>query len=127
MIQTGTYLKILDNSGAKDIACIKVAKGYKRKYAFIGDVITGSIKNIRKNKKHNTKVKKGEVVKAVVVKTSFRLISKFNEHFKFFDNSAVLINKQHKLLGTRVFGAVLKKFKYTKYLRISTLASGHIF
>ena len=48
MIQTGTYLKILDNSGAKDIACIKVAKGYKRKYAFIGDVITGSIKNIRK-------------------------------------------------------------------------------
>jgi len=69
MIQMGTYLNVIDNSGAKDICCIKVSKGYRRRYAVIGDVITASIKNIRKNKKLTTKVQKGDVVKALVVRT----------------------------------------------------------
>jgi large subunit ribosomal protein L14 len=126
MIQSGSFLNIIDNSGAKDICCIKVSKGYRRRYAQIGDVITASIKNIRKNKKINSKVKKGEVVKALIVRTRFNMTSKFNERFKFFENSAVLINKQNKLIGTRIFGAISKQFKYTKYLRIASLSSGLI-
>tara|TARA_R110000764_G_C11029108_1_gene385141 strand:+ start:19342 stop:19725 length:384 start_codon:yes stop_codon:yes gene_type:complete len=124
MIQMGTYLNVIDNSGAKDICCIKVSKGYRRRYAVIGDVITASIKNIRKNKKLTTKVQKGDVVKALVVRTRSANVSKLNEHLIFNENGAVLITKQNKLIGTRVFGVIPKKLKYTKFLRITSLSSG---
>jgi len=120
----GTYLNVIDNSGAKDICCIKVSKGYRRRYAVIGDVITASIKNIRKNKKLTTKVQKGDVVKALVVRTRSANVSKLNEHLIFNENGAVLITKQNKLIGTRVFGVIPKKLKYTKFLRITSLSSG---
>ncbi len=126
MIQSGSYLNVIDNSGAKDVCCIKVSKGYRRRYASIGDVITVSIKNIRKKKKLTSKVQKGDVTKAIVIRTRAITTSKLNEQSKFFENSAVLITKQNKLIGTRIFGAVPKSFKYTKFLRVASLCAGLI-
>jgi len=126
MIQSGSYLNIIDNSGAKDVCCIKVSKGYRRRYATIGDVITVSIKNIRKKKKLTSKVQKGDVTKALIVRTRFSITSNLNERSIFFENSAVLITKQNKLIGTRIFGAVPKSFKYSKFLRVASLCAGLI-
>lgn len=126
MIQSGSYLNVIDNSGAKDVCCIKVSKGYRRRYASIGDIITVSIKNIRKKKKLTSKVQKGDVTKALVIRTRAVTTSKLNEQSKFFENSAVLITKQNKLIGTRIFGAVPKSFKYTKFLRVASLCAGLI-
>ena len=126
MIQNGTYLNVIDNSGAKDVCCIKVSKGYRRRYASIGDVITVSIKNIRKKKKITSKIKKGDVTKVLVVRTRSLTNSKFSEQLSFAENSVVLITKQNKLIGTRIFGAIPKIFKYTKFLRITSLCSGII-
>jgi len=83
MIQSGSYLNIIDNSGAKDVCCIKVSKGYRRRYATIGDVITVSIKNIRKKKKLTSKVQKGDVTKALIVRTRFSITSNLNERSIF--------------------------------------------
>lgn len=120
----GSYLNVIDNSGAKDICCIKVAKGYRRRYAAVGDVITASVKNIRKKKRLTAKVQKGDVIKALIVRTRAPIKSKMNEQFTFFENCAVLMTKQNKLVGTRIFGGVPKKFKKSKFLRVASLCAG---
>jgi large subunit ribosomal protein L14 len=124
MIQSGSYLKVIDNSGAKDICCIKVSKGYRRRYALIGDIITVSIKNLRKRNRNTSKVKKGDVVKALVVRIKSKTLSKTNEYFHFHENNAVLLTKQNKLIGTRIFGVIPKKIKQTRFLRITSLCAG---
>lgn len=126
MIQSGTYLNVIDNSGAKDVCCIKVSKGYRRRYATIGDIITVSIKNIRKKKKLTSKVQKGDVIKALIIRTRSITTSSLNEQSKFFENSAVLITKQNKLIGTRIFGAIPISFRNTKFLRVISLCTGLI-
>jgi large subunit ribosomal protein L14 len=120
MIQNGTYLNVIDNCGAKNVCCIKVSKGYRRRYAVIGDIITVSIKNIRKKRRSTSKIKKGDVIKALIVKT------RFNESLAFNENGVVLITAQRKLLGTRIFGGIPQIFKYTKFLRLTSLCSGLI-
>jgi large subunit ribosomal protein L14 len=125
MIQTGSYLNIIDNSGAKEAFCIRVPKGYRRRYARIGDVITTSIKSVR-SKKLNTKVKQGDVVKALILTTKSVTKGKFNDSIKFFENNVILMTKQKKLVGTRIFGSIPKKLRYTKFLRIASLCSGLI-
>jgi large subunit ribosomal protein L14 len=124
MIQSGTYLNVIDNSGAKDVCCIKVSKGYRKRYAFVGDIITVSIKNIRKKRKLSSKVKKGDVSKALVVKTRFLIRSMFSETTQFSENSVVLISKQCKLIGTRIFGILPKKIYNSRFLRLISLSSG---
>ena len=126
MIQMGTYLNVIDNSGAKDICCIKVSKGYRRRYAFVGDVITASVKNIRNKKKLTAKIQKGDVVKALVIRTKSITKTKVNEKINFLENSAILMTKQNKLIGTRIFGAMPKKIKFTKFLKFASLCSGII-
>jgi len=122
MIQSGTFLNSLDNSGAKKLICIKILNsGYKQRYASIGSTILVSIKTIRFSK--NVKVKKGELHKAIVIKTKKEVFSSLN-YKKYFENSAVLLNKKNKLIGTRIFGFIPKKFKYSKYLKLLTMSSG---
>ena len=122
MIQSGTFLNSLDNSGAKKLICIKILNsGYKQRYASIGSTILVSIKTIRFSK--NVKVKKGEIHKAIVIKTKKEAFSSLN-YKKYFENSAVLLNKKNKLIGTRIFGFIPKKFKYSKYLKLLTMSSG---
>ena len=126
MIQDKTLLNVIDNSGAKTVCCIKVMKGYRRRYAYIGDVITVSIKSLRRKRKLTAKVKKGDVTKALVVRTKINKTLPFHEQVSFNENSVVLISKQGKLLGTRIFGPVPKSFKYTRFLRIASLSAGII-
>jgi large subunit ribosomal protein L14 len=126
MIQNGTYLNVIDNCGAKNVCCIKVSKGYRRRYAVIGDIITVSIKNIRKKRRSTSKIKKGDVTKALIVKTRANKNFKFNESLAFNENGVVLITAQKKLLGTRIFGGIPQIFKYTRFLRLTSLCSGLI-
>ena len=95
MIQVGTYLNVIDNSGAKKVACIKVYNGYKRRYAFVGDVVLVSVKSLRKKRRFSSKTKKGEVHKALVVRTKSELKNFINDSFIFFENSVVLLNKKN--------------------------------
>jgi large subunit ribosomal protein L14 len=126
MIQSGTYLKVIDNSGAKLVACIQVIKGYRRRYANVGDVIVVSVKALRLKRRKSAKIKKGDVVKAIVVHTKSPSKNYNFEQFEFAQNTAVLINKQNKFIGTRVFGVVPKKFRYTRFLKLLSVSSGFI-
>ena len=126
MIQTGTFLNVIDNSGAKNVLCIKVLSGYKRRYVKIGDLIVVSVKNLRAKRRSSSKIKKGEITKALVVRTKSTVRSFSGEEVNFFENSVVLLNNQKKPLGTRIFGSLPKLFRFTKYLRIISLSAGLI-
>ena len=105
MIQPQTTLRIVDNSGAKTIKCIKVLGGYKRKIAFIGDIIIASVQELRNKYKISSKVKKGEVVSALILRTKKTKRRKDGSFICFDKNCAILINKSDKPLGTRIFGS----------------------
>lgn len=127
MIQIQTLLKVTDNSGGKLVRCLKVLKkGAKTRYGKIGDVIVVSIQKIRSKNKLTSKVKKGDVLYAVIVKTKFRLKRKSGVSFCFNQNSVVLLNKQLKPLATRVFGLVPKELRTNKFLKIISLAGGTV-
>lgn len=127
MIQKGTYLNVVDNSGAKKVSCIHLYGGYRKRYGNTGNIILVSVKSLRKKKKEQLKVKKGEVVKALIVKTKIYKPNYSNESTTFFENSVILLNKQtNKLIGSRIFTSIEKKFRLTKYLRILSICSGVI-
>ena len=118
MIQMQTILDVADNSGAKRVACVKVLGGSKRKYATVGDVIVVSVKEAIPN----SKVKKGDVMKAVVVRTVKEVRRPDGSYLKFDDNSAVLINNQMEPVGTRIFGPVARELRAKQFMRIVSLA-----
>lgn len=124
MIQKNSILNVVDNSGAKKVLCIQVLFGYRKRYGYVGDILTVSVKNMRKKRRMSSKVKKGNVVRAIVVRSKSNIKDSFNERLSFNENSVVLITKQFKLIGTRIFGAVPAFFRKTKFLRIASLASG---
>ncbi len=118
MIQTETRLRVADNSGAKSLSCIKVLGGSRRRYASIGDVIVASVKEAIPN----SKVKKGDVVRAVVVRTAKEVRRPDGSYIKFDDNSAVLINQQREPIGTRIFGPVARELRAKHFMKIISLA-----
>ena len=118
MIQTQTKLKVADNSGAKLLLCIKVLGGSKRRYASVGDIIVVSIKEAIPN----SKVKKGDVMKAVIVRTAKEIRRADGSYIKFDDNSAVLINPQNEPIGTRIFGPVARELRAKNFMKIISLA-----
>ena len=118
MIQMQTVLDVADNSGAKKVMCIKVLGGSKRKYASIGDIIVASVKEAMPN----SKVKKGDVVKAVVVRTAKELQRSDGTLIRFDNNSAVLVNAQQEPIGTRIFGPVARELRAKKFMKIISLA-----
>ena len=118
MIQQESILKITDNSGAKSALCIRVLGGSKRRYASVGDVIVATIKDAIPN----SPVKKGEVVKAVVVRTAKEVRRRDGTYIRFDDNAAVLITPQGEPLGTRIFGPVGRELREKRYMRIVSLA-----
>jgi len=118
MIQPETRLNVADNSGAKVVACIKVLGGSKRKYASVGDVIIVSIKEAMPN----SKVKKGDVHRAVIVRTAKEVGRPDGSYIKFDDNSAVLINAQREPIGTRIFGPVARELRAKNFMKIISLA-----
>ena len=118
MIQFRTVLDVADNSGAKKVQCIKVLGGSRRRYARIGDVIVVAV---RESDPRGT-VKKGEVKKAVVVRTRKEIRRPNGSYIKFDVNSAVLINDNREPLGTRIFGPVARELRAKKFMRILSLA-----
>lgn len=118
MIQPETNLQSADNSGAKKLYCIKVLGGSKRRYASLGDVIVVSVKEALPN----SKVKKGDVMKAVVVRTAKEVHRPDGSAIKFDDNSAVLINPAGEPIGTRIFGPVARELRAKRYMKIVSLA-----
>ena len=118
MVQTTSTLDVADNSGAKKIMCIRVLGGTRRKYASIGDVIVVSIKEAIPN----AKVKKGEVAKAVIVRTKKEVSRADGSYIRFDSNSAVLVDKDNEPVGTRIFGPVARELRAKRFMKIISLA-----
>lgn len=118
MIQQETRLRVADNSGAKEILCIKVLGGSKRRYASIGDIIVATVKDAIPG----AAVKKGDVVKCVVVRTKKEKRRADGSYIRFDENAAVLINEQLQPRGTRIFGPVGRELRDRKFMRIISLA-----
>lgn len=118
MIQTQSYLEVADNSGARRVMCIKVLGGSKRRYARVGDLIKVSVKEANPR----GKVKKGQVMTAVVVRTKKGVRRADGSLIKFDDNAAVLLNAQQAPLGTRIFGPVTRELRGEKFMKIISLA-----
>ena len=117
MIQMQSILDVADNSGAKKLFCIKVLGGSKRKYAGIGDIIVASVREALPN----SKVKKGDVVKAVIVRTAKELGRPDGSYIRFDDNACVLLNATGEIRGTRIFGPVARELR-DSYMKIVSLA-----
>jgi len=118
VIQMQSVLSVADNSGAKKVQCIKVLGGSKRKYAGIGDIIVVSVKEAIPN----SKVKKGDVHQAVVVRTAKEIARKDGSFIRFDCNAAVLIDAQKNPIGTRIFGPVARELRAKSYVKIISLA-----
>jgi large subunit ribosomal protein L14 len=118
MVQTTSTLDVADNSGAKKVMCIRVLGGTRRKYASIGDVIIVSVKEATPN----GKVKKGEVAKAVIVRTKKEVSRQDGSYIRFDSNSAVLVDKDNEPVGTRIFGPVARELRAKRFMKIISLA-----
>ena len=118
MIQMQTWLRVADNTGAKRLMCIKVLGGSKRRYANIGDIIVCSVKEAVPN----GRIKQGEVVRAVVVRTAKEIGRADGSYIKFDENAAVLIDNKKEPLGTRIFGPVGRELRARQFIKILSLA-----
>jgi len=118
VVQMQTYLKVADNTGAKEIMCIRVLGGTRRRYANVGDVIVASVKKATPG----GTVKKGDVVKAVIVRTRKALRRDDGSYIRFDENAAVIINPDKNPVGTRIFGPVARELRDKDYLKIASLA-----
>ncbi|MEG0339280.1 MAG: 50S ribosomal protein L14 [Oscillospiraceae bacterium] len=118
MVQMQSYLKVADNTGAKEIMCIRVLGGSRKRYAGIGDVIVASVKKVTPN----GNIKKGEVVKAVVVRTKDAMRREDGSYIRFDENAAVIIRDDKNPRGTRIFGPVARELRDSGYLKIVSLA-----
>ena len=118
MIQVESTLQVADNSGAKKIACIKVIGGSHRRYATVGDTIMVSVKEAIPH----SKVKKGDVMRAVIVRTSKEVRRSDGSYIKFDNNAAVLVSNTGELVGTRIFGPVARELRAANFMKIISLA-----
>lgn len=118
MIQMESVLNVADNSGAKRVKCIKVLGGSKRKYASVGDIIVVSVKDAAPN----GKVKKGQLTRAVIVRTKKEIRRRDGSYIRFDNNSAVLLNKDNEPVGSRIFGPVARELRAKQFMKIVSLA-----
>jgi len=118
MIQQESVLEVADNSGARKVACIRVLGGTRRRYASVGDIIVVSVKEAMPN----SRVKKGEVRRAVIVRTAKAIGRMDGSFIKFDDNAAVLIDTQKEPVGTRIFGPVARELRAHRFMKIVSLA-----
>lgn len=119
MIQVESRLKVADNTGAKEVLCIRVLGGYKKRYAHVGDVIVAAVKSANPH----MPIKKSDVVKAVIVRTKKEIRRKDGTYLRFSDNACVIIDKDKKEpKGTRIFGPVAREVRRAGYMKIASLA-----
>lgn len=118
MIQVESRLQVADNSGAKEVACIKVLGGSKRRYASVGDIIVVSVKDAMPH----SKVSKGDIMQAVIVRTKKEIRRADGSYIRFDNNAAVLLSKQGEPVGTRIFGPVARELRAKNFMKIVSLA-----
>lgn len=118
MIQMQTRMRVADNSGAKEVQCIKVIGGSKRRTASVGDIVVVSVKSALPT----SKIKKGEVAKAVIVRTKKQIRRPDGTYIRFDDNAAVLVNQNKEPVGTRIFGPVARELRAKQFVKIVSLA-----
>ena len=118
MIQMQSRLRVADNTGAKELMCIKVLGGTKRRYASIGDVIVASVKEAAPN----SRIRSGDVVRAVIVRTTKEISRSDGSYIRFDDNSCVLIDANREPIGTRIFGPVARELRARRFMKIVSLA-----
>jgi large subunit ribosomal protein L14 len=124
MIQQQTILKVSDNSGAKTVRCFKVLGGFKKKYATLGDTIIVSVQKLRNKLKKTSKVKKGEIYKALIIRTKTKHRKEDGSEILFKENSVVLLNKQGNPIGTRIIGPIPKLFKKKRFQKFISISAG---
>lgn len=124
MIQQRSVLKVVDNSGSKIVQCIKVLGGFKKRYANLGDIIVVSVQQLRNKSKKTSKVLKGHVFRALVVRTKISKVKKDGSFVVLQENSVVLINKQGNPIGTRIVGPIPKILKKKKFMKFISLSRG---
>ena len=126
MIQTQTIIKVFDNSGAKTVKCIKVLGGFKKKIAKLGESIVVSVQQLRKKSKKTSKVKKGEIYKALIIRTKNVHKKKDGSQLSFDENAVILLNKQNIPLSTRIIGPIPKLLKNKKNQKVISISAGLI-
>jgi large subunit ribosomal protein L14 len=126
MIQQQTILKVTDNSGAKTVKCIKVLKGFNRRFAVLGDIIITAVQKLRNKSRFTSKVQKGEIYKAIIVRTKKKTVKKDGTVFFFQSNGVSLINKQGKPIASRILGPIPKSLRKKKTIKLAALSSGFI-
>ncbi len=126
MIQQETILKVADNSGAKTVKCVKVLGGFKKRYARLGDIIVISVQQLRNKSKSTSKVLKGSVFRALVVRTKKQYKTRDGSVFSLEENAIALINKQGNPVGTRILGPIPKPLKKKKFMKFVSLSTGLI-
>lgn len=126
MIQSETLLRVSDNSGAKKVKCIKVLGGFRRKFANLGDLIVVSIRRVKHHKRKKIKIKEGEVINALVIRTTSKFIRQNYSHLRCQENSVVLITNNNKPIATRVLGPVPKELRHSKFMKVVLLSSGFV-
>lgn len=124
MIQVGSAINIVDNSGASIGQCIRIITKYKAKSAGVGDTILVSIKKVRRKRRDLVKIAKGKIFKALILRVKVCCRKKNGNSYNFLENAGVLLTKQNKLVGTRVLGLVTKEFRFTKFTRLLMLSTG---
>lgn len=124
MIQVGSILKVIDNSGANKVRCLRIISASQPRYAFLGDMLLVSVKRLRAKRRAKSKVKKGALTWALIVHSKTNKGYYFGDNLVFYDNSVVLLNNKGKLIGTRIFGLLPKCFRYTQYMRLVTVCTG---
>jgi large subunit ribosomal protein L14 len=124
MIQQQSVLKVVDNSGAKIVRCIKVLGGFKKRYASLGDIIVVSVQQLRNKSKKTSKVLKGHVFRALVVRTKFKEQKKDGSFVILQENAVVLISKQGTPISTRILGPISKTLKKKKFVKFISLSRG---
>jgi large subunit ribosomal protein L14 len=124
MLQVQSLFRVCDNSGAKKVRCIKVLGGFKRKYAKVGDLIVVSVRRVKQHKKKKIKIKEGDVVRAVIVRSK-AITKRCNySQFKWKENAVVVIASRTKPFATRVIGPVSREIRLTKFMKLASLSSG---
>lgn len=126
MIQQQTILKVTDNSGAKTVKCIKVLGGFKRKFAYLGNIVIVSVQELRNKSKTTSKVQKGEIYKALIIRTKTKIKRKDGSTIFFKNNCVSLINKQGNPISTRIIGPIPKKLRKKKFMKFTSISAGFV-
>ena len=126
MIQTQTFLKLRDNSGAQEAKCIKILGGFKRRYAKLGDIIIVSLRKLRIKNRLPLKVKKRQVIRGIIIRVNYKFCRIPFKSIKLFENSIILLNKKYKPLGTRIIGKIPKEVRKKKLMRLVSISAGII-